>query len=162
MGHLRRRRRLRLRGHGSNQKPGEAYEAVDDQLQAWKNAEREMALYSKQLDERQAAQLVREQMSALAALAAPILAANIGKGLNSTALMSSLQGIEAQRSLKIRLKDSWRFSTRRAKGGWTTSKGSSSTSSTTWKSTIWPGLPASQTSQTRYCDLYRRISVSTG
>jgi hypothetical protein len=77
-----------------------AYEAVDDQLQAWKDAGRGMALYSKQLDERQAAQLVREQMSARAALAAPTLAANIGKGLNSTALMGSLQGIEAQRKLE--------------------------------------------------------------
>ncbi|HTA86468.1 MAG TPA: hypothetical protein VK729_09370 [Silvibacterium sp.] len=75
-----------------------AYEAVDDQLQAWKDAEREMARFSKELEDRQAAQLVREQMSLRAALRAPTLAANVGKGMNNAATMgATLKGIDDRR-----------------------------------------------------------------
>src|SRR5271165_3342942 len=68
----------------------QAYEVVDHQLQAWKDAEREMARFSKELEDRLASQLVREQMSLQAALRAPTLAANVGKGINSAAIMGAL------------------------------------------------------------------------
>jgi hypothetical protein len=75
-----------------------AYEAVDDELQAWKDAEREMARFSKELEDRQAEQLVREQMSLRAALRAPTLAANVGKGMNNAATMgATLKGIDDRR-----------------------------------------------------------------
>jgi hypothetical protein len=70
-----------------------AYEAVDDQLHAWKDAEREMARFSKALEDRQARSWFGSRCCF--ALRAPTLAANVGKEMNNAATMGvTLKGIE--------------------------------------------------------------------
>ena len=78
----------------------QAYGAVDDQLQAWKDAEREAARYCKALEDRQASQLLSEQMSMQAARQSPTLAANIGQGKNATAITGAIQGVEDKRKIE--------------------------------------------------------------
>ncbi len=81
----------------------QAFRSVEDLLEAWKKAERDVALYCKQLEEREASQPIREEISMRAAMAArvtaPGLAAKAAQGLNRTKLENAATQVDDQRQV---------------------------------------------------------------